>query len=73
MPKNELRELEKQTLQYLQFSTREMGQLAKSGRFPFVAYYLDMAYTEVSDVLRGKAAPRPAIVSKHPSQLKPAN
>lgn len=64
MPKHQLRQTEKDTLEYLQSSTREMAQMAQAGRFPFIGYFLEMAYVEISDVLRGKAAPRPSEAAK---------
>jgi hypothetical protein len=60
MPKYQLRELERSTLEYLQSVTRELTQMARAGRFPAIAYFLEMGYIEISDVLRGEVAPRPS-------------
>jgi hypothetical protein len=59
MQKFQLRDMERSTLEYLQSSTREMAQMAQAGRFPVVAYFLEMAHLEISDIIRGTVYPRP--------------
>jgi hypothetical protein len=33
--------------------------MAQAGRFPVVAYFLEMAHLEISDIIRGTVYPRP--------------
>lgn len=45
---------QRQMLEYLQSITRELSFLAKGDRAYRIGYMLDMAYIEISDVLRGE-------------------
>jgi hypothetical protein len=40
------------TLDFLQSQVRELAQMAQANRLDLVGYFLDMAYTELSDIIR---------------------
>jgi hypothetical protein len=69
-----LRTSEKEALDYLLALIRELKQMAAANRFPTIAYFLDMAYIETADVIRGKRPARhakPAIQSGEPCGPNP--
>jgi hypothetical protein len=42
-----------ETAEYIRSMTRQLAQMAGGNRMPMVRYLLDMAYTEVHDIIRG--------------------
>lgn len=51
------------TLDYLQSMLREMRGIAQAERYDMLAYLIEMAYVEASDIIRGE---RPARLNPKP-------
>lgn len=45
-----------ETAEYIRSMTRQLAQMAGGNRMPLVSYFLEMAYVEVHDIIRGARA-----------------
>lgn len=63
-----LRASEREALDYLMSMIRELRQIAEASRFPTIAYFLDMAYLETADVIRGVRPARPGRPANRPGK-----
>jgi hypothetical protein len=61
MPQLAARQRRTDALDYLQSMLREMREIADAERCDMLAYLIEMAYIEASDIIRGE---RPARVGK---------
>lgn len=67
--KSAARAAKKARQDYIRSMTGELAIMAKAERLEFVAYLLDMAYVEISDVMRGA---RPDDVASHAPKQRAA-